>query len=227
MVKDIVVQGKITRNPDIVPGLKTAVRRRKLHPVAKTIYSKPFVLPKAFRSRSFEEPGVLSRFHTGDTLKRQAKERVYRKLASVPMLTVKDWQKPLIPENIEVLPQQPQVFPELAGFDEIDIGEANATAAPNASANRGFWGNLQSLLTTGTSIYTQIMQQKYQKQTEEARARAELARLEAMKLQAQAQTQPQVITVPGTSSKFPVSYVLVLGLGVLAALLLKKKKGGN
>lgn len=161
---------------------------------------------RAFEGKKFP------RFHTGHFLRRQGKVRIKKQLGIYPSGHIPG--KGVFPRSLKKVPQLPTSFPELAGFEEVPVGSTNATGA--APPQQGWWGNLQSLLTTVGGAIMESQTQKTQR---------EIAAAQAVTATAQAQAAQA-----GVTQVFYRNLPLLLAVGGGATLLflyLRSQKKGR
>ena len=158
-------------------------------------------------------PGsTMQRFTGGTSLRQQGKARIMGRLQMIPSGHIPGWGP--FPGGLRTLPQQPQFFPELAGFGQAPVGAANATGT--TPVTRGFWGDLTSILTqAGTVILG----------TQTAKTQAQIAASQASIAASQAAAQQA--TVSGMVWKY-LPLILAVGGGtvILYLMIQQRKKRG-
>lgn len=211
IMKDLVVQGRIKKAGNPLPSLYDELKTRKR--LADIAYQKMIEekTVQAFPGNKFK------RFNTGFSLRKGPKRVMLTRLALLPGDRIIAHGK--TPDYIRQVRQQPQVFPELSGFDESPEKAQNTTAESNVS--RGWWGTLENLLTKGVKYYGQREIAKTQAELEAEKRKAAEAQAKAAKQQVRlVEMLPSRETV---TSNLPM--ILTIGaVGVGAILLLTKKK---
>ncbi len=165
-----------------------------------------------FKSKEF------IRFHGGKSLRQPSKMKMLERLAILPSGNITRTIPFVGFRNIR---QQPQFFPELAGFGDflpinegapaIPVGAANPTGG--GPATTGIWGNLISALTTAGQTVLQVQTQRTQR---------EVAASQAAIAAAQTQTAQAGIT-QSLYQNLPLLIALAGGGAILYIYVSKKR----
>ncbi len=118
---------------------------------------------------------IMPRFHGGRYLRQQGKARMLGRLRILASGHTPG-RSPL-PFGFVLPPQKPLVFPELAGFGDVPIGSVNT--AGSTEPQRGFWGDLTSLLSQVGGAVMTVQAQKTQREIAAAGAATAQAQAQA------------------------------------------------
>lgn len=204
---DITASGKPTPSPQEYYFRSSGVRYEGA-PMMERVYQRG----KALKQGRPISGTTMQRFTGGTSLRQQGKVRIMGRLQMIPSGHIPG--RGVFPRGIRTLPQQPQYFPELAGFGEVTIAAANATGIQAPIQN--WWGNLTNILTqTGAVILG----------TQTARAQAQIAASQARITEAQAAAQRA--TVSGMVWKY-LPLILAVGGGtwIVYIMLQRRKRRG-
>lgn len=190
--------------PDYDSSLGRPPARKLGRPVTKRI--------RPFKGKEF------IRFHGGKSLRQSSKMRMLGRLAILPSGTPAG--TPFFAKAMNIR-QQPQFFPELAGFGDFIPTDEGAPAIPVGAANptgggpaeTGIWGNLLSALTTAGKVVLETQTQRTQRQV--AASQAAIAASQAQSTQARI-TQSLYQNLP--------LLVALAGGGTLLYIYMSKKR---
>jgi hypothetical protein len=207
---DTIVQGNIIKSPPITPTVTDEVTVKQEYKVASIPYA------EVKKPRPVQKP-ILTRFSTGKTLRAQGKERIYQILR--PFESTTPYLASPGTKAVEEIIQQPTVFPELAGFDKLDVGLHGLSQEP--AVQQGIWGNLSNIITKAGEIYTTVTTQKAQTEIAKSQVAIEEAKARAAATQAwYSSLMPSA--GGGITSYLPI--IALAGGGILLVTMLGKKK---